>query len=118
MSTKRLHCSCCGYGYLGTQDAQHDKGFGTCDSCKAHIHQVSIQMVIKQVTELSDGTIASCIRQGQRDFLLWTELDSTCYAVIDTLRKNIINHTIKNAQPDWNWVDATLSFMKTSKLNS
>ena len=30
---RRLDCSCCGAGFRGKQDPNHDKGFGTCEDC-------------------------------------------------------------------------------------
>ncbi len=28
-----LTCSCCGAGFRGPPDPEHDRGFGTCDDC-------------------------------------------------------------------------------------
>ncbi|MBD0788006.1 hypothetical protein HUO09_16760 [Vibrio sp. Y2-5] len=43
-----LICSCCGNGFRGKQDSEHDRGFGTCNNCITTVIEPLNERFIKQ----------------------------------------------------------------------
>jgi hypothetical protein len=66
-----------------------------------------MQCVIAQVTQLSNGTISTVIRQVQERQLL-KGVNSNDYNVIRAVQRSLIDCTVKNKSRCSTWVDAVL----------
>lgn len=74
-----------------------------------------MQTTLQQVTQLSDGTIATCIRQYQSSMNLFKGFDSNDYEVINTVRgelKSLVSHNNKHST----WIDVFNALAKYEHL--
>lgn len=66
--------------------------------------------VLQQVRQLSDGTIANCIRQAQDEKSIYIGFEPSCFDVVTAVRNELYRFTERSKVVHHSWVDAFINF--------
>lgn len=58
MRNTTLTCSCCGTSYLGLQSADHDTGYGTCDSCVDTVIEPKVNEMLDTIVNKIENALS------------------------------------------------------------
>ena len=89
-----LNCSCCGNGFRGEQDPNHDTGFGTCADCEAWIGKREDAEWAK-----TQAMVANALNPANRTKFLKLEKGVQMGIVTEMVKDGIITYEIKASSP-------------------